>query len=247
MAALQNIDPEVLKSFSKAIQAQADKLQKIFVPFQDTFKKLAKVLQDVPESTKILAEYGWYLPLDFHPPTINCYADKLKKGNYELVSNEMVALFDNDIADIELNLIKKFPNRKAPIQAAIRAHNNQEYFLSIPVFFSQIEGICKELTGIRFYKIKNDQPLTSSWIKNFKSDSIIELVLEPLKHTGVTRQKQDLSNPLGINRHDVLHGDSVDYGENKVNSYKVLSLLNYIGETVYMAKQRIDEKEKNTT
>ena len=75
---------------------------------------------------------------------------------------------------------------------------------------------------------------------NVKSDSIIEIVLEPLKHTGVTRQKQNLSNPLGINRHDVLHGDSVDYGKDKVNSYKVLSLLNYIGETVYMAKQHID-------
>jgi len=247
MAALQNIDPEVLKSFSKAIQAQADKLQKFFKPLQDAFKELAKALKDVPESTKILAEYGWYLPLDFNPPIINSYADKLKKGNYEFVNNEMVALFDNDIADIEVGLIKKFPNRKAAIQAAIRAHNNQEYFLSIPVFFSQIEGICKELTGIRFFKIKNNQPLTSSWIKNVKSDSIIELVLEPLKHTGVTRQKQNISNPLGINRHDVLHGDSVDYGEDKLNSYKVLSLLNYIGETIYMAKQHIDEKEKHTT
>ncbi len=168
MAALQNIDPEVLKSFSKAIQAQADKLQEIFIPFQDAFKELAKALQDVPESTKVLAEYGWYLPLNFHPPTINHYADQLRKGNHEFVNNEMVALFDNDIADIEVRLIKKFPNRKAAIQAAIRAHNNQEYFLSIPVFLSQIEGICKELTGIRFFKIKNDQLLTSSWIQMLK-------------------------------------------------------------------------------
>ncbi len=67
----------------------------------------------------------------------------------------------------------------------------------------------------------------------------MELLLEPLKYTGVMRQIQDLDNPLGITRHDVLHGDSVDYGEDGLNSYKALSLLNYLGETVYIAKHKI--------
>lgn len=242
MAALKNIDPKVLKSFSEAIQAHLSDIQISLKPLKGTFQKFGKALKEVPESTKVLAQYGWYLPFDFHLPTINHYAEQLRKGDHESVNNEMVALFDYDIADIEAELIKNFPNRKEVIQAAISAHNKQEYFLSIPVFFSQIEGICKELTGFRFFKIKNHQPLTSSWVKNVKRDSIIELVLEPLKHTGVTRQVQNFSNPLGINRHDVLHGDTVDYGKDKVNSYKALSLLNYIGETVYMAKQYIDKE-----
>jgi hypothetical protein len=56
------------------------------------------------------------------------------------------------------------------------------------------------------------------------------------------RQPQDFNNPIGINRHDVLHGNCVDYGDSKINGYKVLSLLNYIGSTVFEAKQYLDKE-----
>jgi hypothetical protein len=246
MATLQNIDPNLLKSISESIQAQFNNLQKALEPLQEALQEFVKALKEVPESTKVLAEYGWYLPFDFHPPTIKHYVEEIKKGNITFIDNEMITLLDNEITNIESELIKKFSNRKSVIQAAIKAHRNHDYYLSIPVFFSQVDGICNELTGDRFFKIRHNRPSTGSWTSNLKNDSILELVLEPLKHTGVARQKQDLSNPLGTNRHDVMHGDSVDYGEDKTNSYKALSLLNYIGETVYMAKEYIDEKEKKT-
>lgn len=244
MAGIQIIDPEILKSFSAAIQGQFEQIQKTLEPLQEALQDFAHSFKKAPESVKDLAQKGWYLPFDFHPPTINLYASELRKGNHELIDREMVSLIDSEIDKIEKELTKKFPERKAPIQAAIKAHKNQDYYLSIPVFFSQTEGICKKLTGKRFYSKENKKPKTAAWANQFESDSIMALVLEPLRHVGDNRKDQENGNPLGINRHDVLHGVSIDYGEDKINSYKALSLLNYIGETVHMARQHIDEKGK---
>jgi hypothetical protein len=55
---------------------------------------------------------------------------------------------------------------------------------------------------------------------------------------------QDHLKPIGFNRHDVLHGDCVDYGDDKINSYKALSLVNYLSETVYMAKEHFEKNKK---
>lgn len=243
MASFQNIDPEILKSFSEALQTQINEMQKVLKPFKKVMQDYMNAINDNRESLKVFAEEGWYLRFDFHPITINHYSNELKKGNSEYVDEEMVRLFDNEINSIESELVKKFPKRKAVIQAGLRAHRNQEYYLSIPVLFSQSEGICLELTGFRFFKLPKQKPATEAWISNFNSDSILEIALEPLRQVGVARQLQDLSNPLGINRHDVIHGNSVDYGEDKINSYKALSLLNYLGETVYFAKQHFEENK----
>jgi hypothetical protein len=239
MATIQPIDPDALRSFAEVFQGHLAQIQKEYEPIKEVLQDFVHSFKEAPESVKDFAEKGWYLPYDFHPPTINYYANELRNGHNKLVDKEMVSLIDNEIEKIEKKLVDKFSNRKAPIEAAIKAHRNQDYYLSIPVFFSQAEGICHELTEKRFFSMRNGQPSTSDWVKNFDSDSILGLVLEPLNHTGVTRQIQDNNNPLGTNRHDVLHGTSVDYGEDKINSYKALSLLNYIGETVHIAKLHI--------
>jgi hypothetical protein len=118
------------------------KFQKLLEPVMKALQNYAKSLKKAPDSLKDLAEQGWYLPFDFNPPAIVYYAEELKKGNYSLVDEVMVNLFADEINIIEKNFIEKFPSRKAPIRAAIRAHKAQDYYLSIPVYFSQTEGIC---------------------------------------------------------------------------------------------------------
>ena len=38
----------------------------------------------------------------------------------------------------------KYPERKHIISAAIKAHIDKNYYLSIPTLFAQIDGICKK-------------------------------------------------------------------------------------------------------
>lgn len=122
MATLQNINPKVIKAFSESVQAHFKNIEKALEPLKEDFHRYYKALQDVPEAIKILAEYGWYLPFDFHPPEVKYFADELKKGNSQVVNDKMIDLFDNSIGNIKAEIVSKFPNRRAPIEAAISAH-----------------------------------------------------------------------------------------------------------------------------
>lgn len=122
--------------------------------------------------------------------------------------------------------------------------------MSIPVFLAQSDGKCKSIMDNKYSlfgvnKRNGFTPWTSDWVQgNIEVGSIYDMVLGPLKIKGGFNKHESELNLLGFSRHDVLHGSSVDYGEDKTNSYKALSLLNYVGETVFMAKQYIDEKRK---
>lgn len=228
-----------MNDFSNLNSMEVDLIMK---DFQNSFNQVLEIFQMMPEITKVLAEYGWYLPLIFRPNEINL---KSVKENIELVDREMVRALDEYIDIIESGLIRKFPNRKDAIEAAIRAHKNQEYYLSIPVFFAQTEGICKELLGVRFFKIKNDNsPSTDKCLSEIGQKNILSLFIEPLRVTGISREKQNSNMPMGLNRHDVLHGDSTNYGSDKINSYKALSLMNYIGEIAWKVAE-YNEKNSN--
>lgn len=216
----------------KLLQTYAEQIQRQLRPFQELAVKLAEEAQKAPKSIIKLAEIGWYLPFDFHFPTVNEIKRLIDNGEIELADQEMIKIIDEQNEDIRNGLIEKYPHRKEAISAGMRAHKECEYYLSIPVFFAQTEGICKELTGHRFFKMKKGDPDTRKWADTYEKDTIISMLLEPLRITGETRRIQETSRPSGLNRHDVLHGDSCDYGRDKINSFKALSLLNYIGLTL---------------
>lgn len=236
-------DSEFLKSLSNNTKYMFACAQKAVETAQFALREYLQVIKKIPDSTKILAENGWYMPFDFHPVIVNRMSANIKEGNSLTTDNEMINFFDRELSNIQMELNKKFPDRSNAINAGIRAHKKQEYYLSIPVFFAQIEGICNELTGIRFFTTSKKQPKTNLWVKKFENDSIPRILLEPLYISGPMRELQDFDNPLGINRHDVLHGNSVNYGDSKVNGYKVFSLLNYISDTVFEAKRFLDTKD----
>jgi hypothetical protein len=239
----QPFDSEYLKTISENTKYMLSSVQKALETAQIALNEYFRVVKNIPESVKLLAENGWYLPLDFHPVDLNRFAMHIKDGNSHIVDADMIIYIDNELKNIQDQLNKKFSKRSSVINAGIRAHKKQEYYLSIPVFFTQIEGICEDLTGSRFFKNKAKSPQTTEWVNNFTGDSVIKLLLEPLKYSGPMRKSQDIDNPIGINRHDVLHGNCVDYGDSKINGYKVLSLLNYVGDIVFEAKQYLDRKD----
>lgn len=195
-----------------------------------------------PESLRQLLQQGWYLPYYFNEATMNFLANEIRTGNTASADQYIVDTFDEDrVSELE-KLVSRFPARAKAIVAAFDAHQRGEYYLSTPVFFAQAEGICKEIIGSRFFSVKNGKPTTTSWASAHDQDDYINLLLKPLIEVGEVRRVQEMGNPSGANRHDVLHGDSLDYGT-KVNSYKAFSLLTYIGGTIYELKEWLQQNE----
>jgi hypothetical protein len=192
---------------------------------------------DLPSAIKFgvktLSESSWYIHGNMTLGLVQL-ADMLVDGQSDEVNTLMVSYFENYVDEIETRLVSQYPKRKEILKAAFRAHRQQEYFLSIPVFLSQVDGICLDSLGgqyfrktrknIRKKRIRSSDTFDSAFLSAFTSDSPI--------HASVDSNVQDEK----FNRHLILHGMDCTYGT-RINSFKCISLLNYFSEWVCDAKE----------
>jgi hypothetical protein len=136
-------------------------------------------------------------------------------------------------------LASAYPNRSAPIKAAVNAHMSlaeRGYFLSIPVFIAQADGLLAEITGV-------ESPATKAAAKVFREKyahdpKLLDLLYPFLELQGSSfmmsaKARQDAAQTTGksftaLNRHQVMHGERSDYGT-EINSLKAFSFLVFAG------------------
>ena len=207
-------------------------IQKLIIP---TFDDLKNSFQELPnhiqEALLLLGENGWYLDMEMSLPTLWHLKKILDEGNLLKAENTLVEYFEKRLTKIEKSILEKFPCRKHLLKAAFNAHRRKEYCLSIPLFLAQTDGICKEV--IRQYLFmksrSNGKPQTAIYVDQITKDTIMAAFLSPLAKTlPINASKGERPrNFNGLNRHMVLHGESLDYGS-KINGLKAISLVNYV-------------------
>jgi hypothetical protein len=194
-----------------------------------------------------LAEHGWYL--DFEIPFTELW--KLQKafeeGEIAQAENALIEYYDDQADEIEKYIIDKFPHREHIIRSAFKAHAGGEYNLSIPVFLSQTDGICKEVFDGYLFMKDNKKPCTALYLKKIAADAYKAAIFSPLAVTTSigASERERADDFTGLNRHMVLHGESLDYGT-KTNSLKSLSLLNYVTQVFLFGKPTKDVKGEST-
>lgn len=231
----------IFKTISSEIQKSLDAFKEIkFEPpgmkidptenLIEAGKRVKELLDNLPSSLKILSNMGWYLNfMDMTPKELYDLEQVFKSGDTEQINNCLMDIVEEKLPSIQKRIIDKFPNRKEPLQAAFKAHIEKEFYLSIPVFLAQADGICKEKYGKKFYSTNNKKPKISSVIKDKIKSDIMKTYIDPLLYLGAVNSPEgDRPNFIGtLNRHEVLHGISNDYGT-KLNSLQAISLLDYI-------------------
>lgn len=145
------------------------------------------------------------------------------------MSNEII----QNLGAIEQKLIVRHPTRKLVLEAAFRAHNMAEYFLSTPVFLAQADGICADGTTYKLF-LTNDKkhgytPKVSEWANTKLSVSLHKTLASALVNKGAFQLHHSVPNRIKVTRHSILHGESIDYG-NEVNSLKAISLVVYLSD-----------------
>ena len=75
----------------------------------------------------------------------------------------------------------------------------------------------------------NTKPQTAKYVDQIEVETLLAAFLSPLASTLPINasKKQRESDFNQLNRHQVLHGESVGYGT-KINSLKAISLINYV-------------------
>lgn len=193
---------------------------------------VAEVIRELPHSTrrdlKVLARHGWYLDPDLPMSAPGKIADAIAEGQVADANEALVEYFRDRKAGIRDRLVATFPHRREFIEDALDAHDAGKYTLSVPVFLSQADGICVERTGGHLFIAEAKRPQTAAYVDGVP-DEYMAALLSPLAETHpISVSARDRPRDFdGLNRHQVLHGESLSY-HTEANSLKALSLLSYL-------------------
>lgn len=220
------------------VAEQAEKFRKslkdVITP---AFEELQRSFRELPPRTQealiILGNHGWYLDLEMPLPYLWQVKKALEEGSAQEVEKALVTYFEERLDEIEESIVGRFPARKKIISAAFSAHRRCEYELSIPVFLAQTDGICKEVVNEHFFMKQNKRPRTATYVEQIAADTYRAALLSPLAHSLPIGASEKERGPgfTELNRHMVLHGESLDYGT-KTNSLKAISLINYVAHVL---------------
>jgi hypothetical protein len=213
-------------------------MQKMVIPVLDDLKKSFQELPEhIQEVLLLLGENGWYLDFEIDLTFLWNLRDILDEGNIAKAEDALIEHYERRAVEIEKILLNKFPHRANILKATFGAHQRGEYYLSIPVFLAQTDGICKEVFGQYLFIKSNGRPQIAMYVNQIVANNLTAVLLSPLAETLPINasERERPTNFTGLNRHMVLHGESLDYG-NKINSLKAISLINYISQVVAMKK-----------
>jgi hypothetical protein len=214
--------------------ALQNSLRDLIVP---AFDEIRKSFQELPPRTQeallLLAAHGWYLDLDMSLPQLWKLKGALSDGNAKEAEEALVDYFEGRVEEIEKSITEMLPLRAHLIGAAFNAHRRQEYELSIPVFLAQTDGICKDLINQSLFLKRGKKPETAIYVEQIAADTFRAALLSPLAQTLPisASERERLKDDDALNRHTVLHGESLNYG-NKTNSLKAISLINYVAHAL---------------
>jgi|SRR5690625_1806762 len=203
------------------------------------FEELSKRAQGLPSRLKrallSLGEQGWYLDPDMPLDALWQLEKEINEGSVHKAEDYLATYFENNLEEIKVRIKTKFPNRYRFVQAAFKAHRNKEYALSIPVLLAQVDGICKDRFNKYLFMKEDKNPQTAIYAGPFISDSITSALLSPLRiDLPISISEKGRGEDFtGLNRHMVLHGESLDY-DTKINSLKAISLLTYVASVISM-------------
>jgi hypothetical protein len=223
-----------LSPFAKQIQQYQKSLSGIITPaFEELQRSFRELPPKIQEALLLLAQHGWYLDFNMPLPSLWDIKEAISSGEIDEVEEALVEYFESQLDEIENSFSAQFPHRSHIIASAFKAHRNGEYFLSIPVLLAQTDGICKEVVDQYLFMKKDKKPRTAIYVEQIAADTYKAALLSPLAAStpiGASEHEREQGFNL-LNRHMVLHGESLDYGS-KVNSLKAISLVNYVSQAL---------------
>lgn len=200
---------------------------------------------NIQQAMLALGKIGWYLDKELPAEDAWRLGELASNGNASSVNLMLEQYFEERLDDIEREICKVVPMREKIIAAAFNAHRRAEYELSVPVLLAQSDGVCLDMTGSHYFLKDKKLPAPAKFVEKLQGDfykawcTPLAVVL-PIAASAKQRQlaSAELDDPswIELNRHTVLHGESVDYGT-RLNSLKAISLLNYLATFVPSTEQ----------
>ncbi len=237
---------EMHDAFSKAdkILSIVNKALPSIQRIQNTLDKIAEreaILQkshqrlfiDTPEHLRLIAKYGWFLDFDTETTLPNELFESHSLRGQEAIDEALISYYGERTNEIIETLKFRHPNRFEIFEEIQFAFENKKYLLSIPCILSQIDGICFDFNGKKFFDHKKSTSYQSAVVVEIQklSSEYLNVFLSPVTvKSPISAHERDLgSYPVRLNRNEILHGVEANYGT-EINNLKCLSLLKYISD-----------------
>ena len=186
---------------------------------------------------KAIAELGWFP----HPSIFvggELIADAISKGS-GAVEGLLIKVFRDKLTSIESELIDLYPERQHLLRQGFEAHRQEQYGLSILMFLAQADGIAKDKRSKSVFMKKEREKIPGSGEKPEKPAAISSafrlLFKEDTLPIWVSENNRS-STFCGFNRHQVMHGESINY-DTEENSLKAVSFLCWLACALYFMEQ----------
>ena len=218
-------------------------LENLISPALTNFLESFRLLPEHTQAALLtLGNHGWFFDLEMPLPFLWELENALNEGDIKEAEAALVDYFRANLQSTESRFAAKFPHRAKVIVSAFNAHKRGEYELSIPIFLAQTDGICYEIINQHlFMRVRGEKkPSTAIYVDTVASDTFRHALLSPLSQPlPISASKNERDESFNeLNRHQVMHGESLDYGT-EINSLKSISLLNYVTQVL-----RLDDENK---
>jgi hypothetical protein len=233
------LDPgvqETFRSIGRGIQQLVAKIPPLAMFIGKTLLGVAEIMAKLPEQLQrvvlALASRGWFFD---HEADLAGYwrAEALIRDGDAVGADALMAShFASRCDAIEDALCVRLPHRAKKIRNAFGAHRRGEFDLSILALLAQADGVCKELRGGHFFLMdrltrKPEAAAYATANSNNVFNEVLHMAL--VEHIPLKQQMSKRGQVEGhiLNRHAVMHGESLDY-DTEENSLRAISLLNYV-------------------
>jgi hypothetical protein len=226
---------ESFAAMLEKIQPALQEMQRWWIEFHPNLVRLVEAAKAMPPAYRKalmeLGQRGWYLDGEMGLSTPVEFARAISAGQIEETEVALEDHFTMRLDAIESEIAAAFPSRARILAAAFRAHKDGLYACSIPVFLTQMDGICMDVGKKYFFIKENKRPGIAGHVDQLSDNPLAAAMLAPLTEILPISAPPEARGPgfWQLNRHTVIHGESVDY-DTKRNSLRAISLLNYVSQ-----------------
>ncbi len=199
------------------------------------FDELQEIHSKNIQMMKELAKNGWFISPFEKSENLEFLFEK--SVDFEKLDVDMIAYVNLIYQKLKEKTLKNFNKRKHILEVAFNLHENSNYIAAIPLFLSQIDGLCA--TQFKSFLFSEHEKRETEIKKEIERYPLLRFVIEPMltplqsdTQFSASISKFSLAKKAkGPNRNGILHGSRkhLDYGT-EINSYKCLSLLFYMAE-----------------
>lgn len=244
----------VMKGFVEKLAANAELMRRIVLPINQSYRpneKLLEWLEELPSLSKsamaAALKRGWFFGWSMSLDELAGLIKGLERADGSEI-DRLLSEHHRNYFDHHRNLLlDKYPVRSNALRAACNAHESggDGFFLSVPVFLAQADGVLTEFLGLKKSALgvdKTDKPVAGGTRAKLATTKITELlkdrpdalalvhpiaVLKEL-HLLEGRHADEELYESYLNRHSILHGENSSYGTEMI-SLKAFAFLCHVG------------------